>query len=302
MGYEESLAIIGRYPPAVVAKPSTKILSLIMGFSKRSVRHAPVINDRNNVIGMVSARDIINYLGGGEKNKIIKEKFGNNLWKALNEGTAELIMSEKPIVAKITDGLAKFVSLFLEHNVGAIPIVNTYNKLIGIVSERHITDILAGHPTFVRVKEIMSSPVITCKSRSTLLEAMKLMVKHGIRRLAVEYSENLGLVTIKDIISYLASWEVIRKIRDGKDEEVLNTSIGKIASKNIVTINSRADVSEALNLMRNYGVGSLLVMDNGELVGIVTERDIVRKLPKMVGVETYIDVIRQEISIGRVSY
>ena len=302
MGYEGSLAIIGRYPPAVVARPSTKILSLIMGFSKRSVRHAPVIDSEYNVIGMVSARDIINYLGGGSKNRIIKEKFSDNLWKAISEGTAELIMSEKPIVAKITDGLAKFVNLFLEHNVGAIPVVNTYNKLIGIVSERHITDILAGHPTFVKVKEIMSSPVITCKSECSLLDAMKLMVKHGIRRLVVEYPENLGLVTIKDLISYLASWETVEKIRSGKGEEVLNISVGKIASKNIVAIGSHVDVSEALNLMRSYGIGSLLVMDYGKLVGIITERDIVRKLPKMVGVETYVDVIRQEISIGRVSY
>ena len=92
------------------------------------------------------------------------------------------------------------------------------------------------------------------------------------------------------------------KIRSGKGEEVLNISVGKIASKNIVAIGSHVDVSEALNLMRSYGIGSLLVMDYGKLVGIITERDIVRKLPKMVGVETYVDVIRQEISIGRVSY
>jgi len=59
---EASLTIIGRHPPAIVGKPDTKILSMIMGFARRSVRHAPIVDNGGNVVGIVTERDIVKKL------------------------------------------------------------------------------------------------------------------------------------------------------------------------------------------------------------------------------------------------
>src|SRR6266542_6220464 len=56
------------------------------------------------------------------------------------------------------------------------------------------------------------------------------------------------------------------------------TVVGEIMTKELVTVESGATVAEAATVMGERKVGSALVIDEGELVGIFTERDIVRAL------------------------
>jgi CBS domain-containing protein len=56
------------------------------------------------------------------------------------------------------------------------------------------------------------------------------------------------------------------------------TAVGEIMTKELVTVESGATVAEAATVMGERKVGSALVIDGGELVGIFTERDIVRAL------------------------
>ena len=56
------------------------------------------------------------------------------------------------------------------------------------------------------------------------------------------------------------------------------TSVGEIMTKELVTVKSDATVAEAATVMGERKVGSALVIDDEELVGIFTERDIVRAL------------------------
>lgn len=55
-------------------------------------------------------------------------------------------------------------------------------------------------------------------------------------------------------------------------------SVGEIMTKELVTVGSGATVAEAATVMGERKVGSALVIDEGQLVGIFTERDIVRAL------------------------
>jgi CBS domain-containing protein len=57
-------------------------------------------------------------------------------------------------------------------------------------------------------------------------------------------------------------------------------TLGYIMTKKVITISTNDKVSQALSLMAKNDIGSLVVMDKGEPVGIVTERDIVRRLVK----------------------
>lgn len=57
-------------------------------------------------------------------------------------------------------------------------------------------------------------------------------------------------------------------------------SVKRVMAKNIVTVEKQATVSEVASLMTSKNVGSILVIDNenNEYIGIITERDIVRKV------------------------
>jgi CBS domain-containing protein len=53
---------------------------------------------------------------------------------------------------------------------------------------------------------------------------------------------------------------------------------GKAVGRDVATTTPAATVSELLALLARYNVGALPVVDGGELVGIVSERDVVRQL------------------------
>lgn len=55
-------------------------------------------------------------------------------------------------------------------------------------------------------------------------------------------------------------------------------TLDRVMSTSLLTISSATTVAEAATVMSTHHVGSLLVMDAGRLVGIFTERDIVRAL------------------------
>jgi CBS domain-containing protein len=56
------------------------------------------------------------------------------------------------------------------------------------------------------------------------------------------------------------------------------TTVGEIMTKELISVGSGATVAEAATVMGERKVGSALVVDDDELVGIFTERDIVRAL------------------------
>ena len=54
--------------------------------------------------------------------------------------------------------------------------------------------------------------------------------------------------------------------------------IGSYMSSPVITVDSTASIQDAVQMMETKNVGSILVLENGEPAGIVTERDITRKV------------------------
>jgi CBS domain-containing protein len=92
-------------------------------------------------------------------------------------------------------------------------VVISRGKLVGIVTERDLVQrVIAEAKSFRRtlVSQIMSKPVITIAPDATVSDAAKLMLKNGIRRLAVSKGSRLvGMLTTTDYAKYLS--EIIRR-------------------------------------------------------------------------------------------
>lgn len=115
------------------------------------------------------------------------------------------------------------------------------------------------------VKDVMQSRVRTIDGRKTLTAAARLMTKWKTGSLiVVDHGLPSGIVTEGDI-----SRAVARGISPGR------TSL-TACRKKLITIGSGSRIEEAAKLMASEGVKKLPVVDDGKLVGIVTETDIVR--------------------------
>jgi len=120
----------------------------------------------------------------------------------------------------------------------------------------------------------MSEKVVTALPKTTIFEAEKNMVTQGFRRLPiVSEGKVIGIITTMDIMRFFGSGEVFKYLRSGTITQVLNTPAIEVATKEVSTIEPRADVGQAAKIMRDKNIGALPVVENDRLVGIITERD-----------------------------
>ncbi|MFH1623899.1 MAG: CBS and ACT domain-containing protein [Pseudomonadota bacterium] len=135
------------------------------------------------------------------------------------------------------------------------------------------------------VKYWMTTKVVTIDEDESMHAAIKLMNENNIRRLPVTKKGKLtGIVTNLDLNRESASRATTLAINE------LNYLIDQIKIKNIMTkknlktISLTDTVEEAAIIMLEQKIGVLPVVDDGKLVGIITESDIFKVLISMTGV------------------
>lgn len=120
-----------------------------------------------------------------------------------------------------------------------------------------------------RVKELMSSPVVTCRANDAVTGVAALMQEHNISSVVVidDEGQPIGLITERELVSKLIAERRCR-VEDCTAGEVMNTRL--------VTIDSDAYLNQAMLEVIRHGVKHLAVMDRGMLVGIVSLVDLVK--------------------------
>lgn len=135
----------------------------------------------------------------------------------------------------------------------------------------------------MRVRDIMTKELITVEPGTPIFQAQKLMREHQVRKLPVVMRGRLvGMVTHDLFMEVTPSkatgfgvQEMHYLLNDMKVKEVMD--------KNPVTVSPDMPFEEALNLGQQKGNTGFPVMENGELVGIITNGDIIRLLNKFLG-------------------
>jgi CBS domain-containing protein len=99
--------------------------------------------------------------------------------------------------------------LFVQHNIGSLPVVDASGRLIGIFTER---DVLFGEcgdtKSFHRqlIKEVMTHDPVSCTTNDSVHEAMDKMSRHHVGQLPVlDEGKLVGLVSAGDLIKSLHS-------------------------------------------------------------------------------------------------
>jgi CBS domain-containing protein len=260
--------------PVVMIAPTTPIYDAIQKMAKEGFRRLPIANPgTKHLEGIVTATDIVDYLGGGNRFEIIQQRFGGNFFQALNE-PIKLIMTRKVTSIKTSAKIGEAIEKMKESNLGGLPVVDEKGSIKAIVTERDIAVLFADRTSGVTVAQLMSAKVVTALPKTTIFEAEKTMVSQGFRRLPiVSDGKIMGIVTAMDVIRFFGCGDVFRHLRSGTITQVLNTPCLEIASKNVSTVEPEADVGQAAKKMREKDIGAVPVVKNGTLVGILTERD-----------------------------
>jgi len=136
----------------------------------------------------------------------------------------------------------------------------------------------------MRIRDLMSTNVVTITEDTSIHDAKKIMDAHKIRRLPVMKKDKLvGLVTKHTLLEASPSPATSLSIHE------LHYLLAKMTVKDIMvkkpyTISPDMPPEEALQLGQEMGYGAFPVVEGGRLVGMVTESDIVRLMTRVLGV------------------
>jgi CBS domain-containing protein len=260
--------------PVVTMAPTTPIQDAVQIMCQKGFRRIPIANPGTKFLGgIITATDVINYLGGGKKFEMIQQKFGGNFFKAINE-PIKLVMTQQVVSINVAAKISDAIELMKEKNLGGLPVVDDENRVRGIVTERDIAILFADRISGVKVAQLMSETVVTALPRTTIFEAEKTMATQGFRRLPIiSDGKVVGIITSMDVIRFFGSGEVFKYLRSGTIIQVLNNPALQIATKAVTTVEPDLDVGQAAKIMREKNIGAMPVVKNERLVGIITERD-----------------------------
>ena len=123
------------------------------------------------------------------------------------------------------------------------------------------------------VEDIMtqSDKLIIVSPMGTVRDALKLMKENGVRAVIVDKTSTggaYGLFTFKNILQSI--------IAEDGDIDLLN--VYDIAAIPAISVSSKLEVRYASQMMINNSIKRLLVIDNNELMGILTMSDIIDSL------------------------
>jgi CBS domain-containing protein len=263
----------------VTVPPTMSIMGAVKTMLGKGFRRIPIADaGTNRLKGIVTSQDIVDFLGGGQRHLIVKNKFKGNLLAAVNGSISE-IMEENVISINEKDSLKDVLKTLIKENIGGLPITDSDNRVKAIVSERDFVFLISGVITGKIVSEYMSKNIITAPPDMTVEAAAKSMINNGFRRLPLVRDNVLvGIITASDILRFLGSGDIFERLATGNATDVFKVPVRTLINRDVIFTGSDIDLGEAAGTMLSKKVGSLPVLEDGELKGIITERDFVRAI------------------------
>lgn len=265
----------------IAVKPGDSIDKAIGLMEEHDIHHLPVI-ETGVVVGIVSDRDILVSVGW----KLSSErKEGKAQGPIIGPRRVAEIMSKPVLTMTPQDTVQDAAIAMIEKRVGAIVIARE-GHVSGIITKldllTHATDVAqssAARAVFRQtVEQHMRVSVFTAAPKQPLVEVASLMHRKSLRHVPVVVERTLvGIVSERDIRRAFGG----ESIEDGAAESlgklyIPPSSIMDVMSRNVRTIAPEATLLDAADMMTRHRIGCLPVTKEDQLVGIITDTDLIR--------------------------
>jgi len=139
----------------------------------------------------------------------------------------------------------------------------------------------------MKIHSLMVTDPITITEETSIQKALALMKEYRIRHLPVV-----------DRKKRLTGWITLSDLKQGLIPSMLgDVSLGDIVNRDPYTVSPDEDIEAAARLVCRHKISGMPVINNGELVGVITETDLFRAFIDMMGILTAssrIDVVVDE--------
>jgi CBS domain-containing protein len=181
--------------------------------------------------------------------------------------TVEDVMSKQVETIPSESTVEKALEKMARKEVGSLVVVSKVGP-VGVLSERDLVSRLMAKgktPEKTLVAEVMSGEIVKFDPDQSLKEAAKTMNSRRNRLLVFRGDSIVGIVTATDIVRAIHEMDA-------------HFEIGGVIMKSVYTLKEETPLQQAVDVMSQLRVGSIIVTKDGEPDGIFTELDLVRKV------------------------
>ena len=251
-------------------------LMLKHGFSR-----IVVLDNQEIPVGVVTEKDLTRKMGGKSP-----------AWRRrpIDKISIRRVMTSNPITTTPNKGIRDAVELMIKNNISSIPVVDE-DGLAGIITK---TDIMQFYSEKLggrwKVSDLMTGDVITVNENHSIGHVISIMEEKNIGKvIVIRDSLPIGIITpanisfanVEDPETGVSVEKIafLRKI-DGQEKrnvrEVSMVTAGDIMTNHLIKIEQTEDASSAADIMTKKEVSGIPVVNDNELVGIITKTDIIR--------------------------
>ena len=135
------------------------------------------------------------------------------------------------------------------------------------------------------VEDAMSSPVITVDGDTNVRDSAILMVEKEIGSIiVVDKGLPVGIVTKRDLVKRVISL----------CQDPCGIKIKEIMSLPLITIEKDVGILKAMRKMRDHKITQLVIIEEGKLIGIISERDVLRAV-QYASLASFTSLMREKI-------
>jgi diguanylate cyclase (GGDEF)-like protein len=177
------------------------------------------------------------------------------------------IVLKENISVKLSDTFAYALEVMAKNKQGVVVVVSK-ELPVGVITERDVLHIINTNVDFdTTIEFIMKfNHLVTINVKRSIEYALHVLIDNKIRRLIVVDDKDslLGIVTQDTLVQHLEDDSF-------KTNLLISSFIQK--SKPLICLDKDAKAKEAFELMCEKNIGSIIVTDGEEPIGILTERD-----------------------------
>lgn len=195
------------------------------------------------------------------------------------------IMHKPVITVDENSSLEDVARTLVTYGITGAPVIGKGGEALGVISNLDVVRTCGGKPSEcfkkMKARDVMTPFIISVDPKTSVYHAAELMSKEGIHRLFVlkplkekkqvilqaQKTTIAGVISAKDLLN-----EVTKFIAPVKVGDIMH---------GITLVDKNASVSEAAKIMSTKEVGSVLVAKRKKPMGILTERDILKKVTAM---------------------
>jgi CBS domain-containing protein len=259
--------------PVITLSKENTIHDALLLMQKNDIKRI-VIVEKDLPIGVITERDMGIFL---ESDKTIR---------SLNEIPIKELMSRNLVTVSLgsQDILSQCAIRMDAFQISSIILVAENGTLSGIVTKSDLVSYFATkYPGIYKVKDYMSQKIMTCRKTDSLFFGLDMLNKNKISRLVVTDNDGkaLGVISYDSFLKNSIYFKNPNRNYRLPEDSGKGMTIGDIISSELIVVSSEDDLAKAANLMTEYKVSGIPVVDVNNLKGVIAATDVVRAYTKV---------------------